>query len=222
VENLPTNALFTGVLPDVKNFRFYPNYTQSGIYAVRFIATDDSLAADTVIVNITVIDAGNQRPIFTTTLPDTQAVVIGQTLNQHLVAKDGDLDPMVITADNVIAYATFTDSGNGAALYRYQPNFSQLGSVFRVMFIVRDPLGAADTLITHYRPVQFLRGDANSDSRLDAMDVMFLINFLYKGGREPALQEAADVNFDEALDIRDASYLINYFYKQGPPPPTTK
>jgi hypothetical protein len=95
----------------------------------------------------------------------------------------------------------------------------ELGNSYQVTFIVTDPLGLADTTITTYNIVEFLRGDANSDNLLDLSDMVFLFNYLYKGGRPPASFEAADINFDGNIDIRDPTYLLNYFYKQGPPPP---
>ena len=64
-----------------------------------------------------------------------------------------------------------------------------------------------------------MRGDANTDNWLNLLDVIYVINYLYKGGSAPASPEAADANFDGGINLMDATYLVNYFYKSGPPPP---
>ena len=63
-----------------------------------------------------------------------------------------------------------------------------------------------------------LRGDANYDGTTDVGDVVYLINYLYKGGPSPKPTLAGDVNIDEVVDVGDVVYLINYLYKNGPSP----
>jgi hypothetical protein len=64
-----------------------------------------------------------------------------------------------------------------------------------------------------------MRGDANGDQMLNMLDIMYIINYLYKGGNEPAQMDAADTNADLIINLMDASYLVNFFYLGGPPPP---
>jgi len=61
-------------------------------------------------------------------------------------------------------------------------------------------------------------GDASSDSLVDLSDIVFLINYLYKGGSVPCVMEAADANADCQVDLGDVVYLIGFLYRQGPPP----
>jgi hypothetical protein len=61
-------------------------------------------------------------------------------------------------------------------------------------------------------------GDANCDQQVDIGDVVFLINYLYKGGPPPPLPELGDVNGDCVIEIGDVVYLINYLFKNGPVP----
>jgi len=49
----------------------------------------------------------------------------------------------------------------------------------------------------------------------DLGDVVFLINYVFKGGDPPDPMAAADVNFDCVVDLGDVVYLINYLYKGG-------
>ena len=126
---------------------------------------------------------------------------------------------MVITIDNLPANATFVDSGNGVALFDFNPTVSQIDSIFSVNYIVQDSTGAADTISTSYRVIAFFRGDANSDGELSMLDIMYLVNFLYKDGPPPASDDVADANNDSIVNIMDPTYLVSFFYKQGPPPP---
>ena len=67
--------------------------------------------------------------------------------------------------------------------------------------------------ITYYKP-----GDVNKDGEVDIGDIVFLINYLFKGGLPPEFIETADVNGDCVVDIGDVVYLINYLFKNGPVP----
>ncbi len=64
----------------------------------------------------------------------------------------------------------------------------------------------------------FLCGDANNDDVINILDVVFLINYIYKNGPDPAIPESIDVNNDENANILDIVFLINFLYKNGPYP----
>lgn len=61
-------------------------------------------------------------------------------------------------------------------------------------------------------------GDANGDSLVMVADVVFLINYLYRGGPEPCICEAADCNGNAVIDIGDLVFLINYLFRDGDSP----
>ncbi|MFH0931448.1 MAG: dockerin type I repeat-containing protein [Candidatus Zixiibacteriota bacterium] len=65
----------------------------------------------------------------------------------------------------------------------------------------------------------FKRGDANGDRIVTVADVIYLINYLFKGGPEPQPVQAGDANCDGKVNVSDVVYLINYLFKGGPPPP---
>ncbi len=64
-------------------------------------------------------------------------------------------------------------------------------------------------------PAQFIRGDANNDSKVDIADSIYILNHLnqgaysqtFAGNYEFACQDAADVNDDGRIDQNDALYL---------------
>ena len=61
-------------------------------------------------------------------------------------------------------------------------------------------------------------GDANADGQISLSDVVYLINYVFKGGDAPVPLEAGDVNCDGDVNITDVVYLINYLFKGGDPP----
>jgi len=66
----------------------------------------------------------------------------------------------------------------------------------------------------------YICGDIDNDVNhfITILDVVYLINYLYKDGPDPFYIQSADVNFDEIISILDAVYLINSIYKDGPDP----
>lgn len=63
-----------------------------------------------------------------------------------------------------------------------------------------------------------INGDANHDDIINALDITFLINYLYKHGTAPLILNNADPNADCRINILDITYLINFLYKSGPAP----
>ncbi|MDO8508679.1 MAG: dockerin type I repeat-containing protein [Nanoarchaeota archaeon] len=60
-----------------------------------------------------------------------------------------------------------------------------------------------------------LRGDANHDEQLDLSDVVYLLNWLFKGGEAPNCLNQADVNSDGKIDMSDAITILDYLYADG-------
>ncbi len=60
--------------------------------------------------------------------------------------------------------------------------------------------------------------DYNGDGVVDGGDIVYLLNYLYRGGPAPEPQEVGDVNCDGVVDGSDVVYLLNYLYRNGPPP----
>ena len=64
----------------------------------------------------------------------------------------------------------------------------------------------------------FLRGDSNGDRRLDIADGIFILNFLFSGGKVPPCVDAADVNDDATVDISDGVAILDYLFLGGKVP----
>ncbi|MGB8657796.1 MAG: M6 family metalloprotease domain-containing protein [Candidatus Zixiibacteriota bacterium] len=91
--------------------------------------------------------------------------------------------------------------------------FGPSGIVVRVDSMVGDKLYA----FVHMPPV-FLVGDANGDKVIDAGDIVYLINYLYRGGPAPNPQAAGNANCDSIIDAGDVIYLVSYLFRGGPAP----
>jgi len=61
-------------------------------------------------------------------------------------------------------------------------------------------------------------GDLNSDTYLNSADIVFLIDYLFKGGPAPFPLEKGDVNKDCVINSADVTYFQNYMFKRGPRP----
>ncbi len=63
-----------------------------------------------------------------------------------------------------------------------------------------------------------VRGDANGDGTVESGDVVFMINYLFRGGAPPDPLPAGDSNCDGVVGSGDVVYLINYLFRGGPAP----
>jgi hypothetical protein len=64
----------------------------------------------------------------------------------------------------------------------------------------------------------FIRGDSNSDGKVEISDAIATLNFLFLGGPPPLCQDAADANDDGVISIIDSVYTFNYLFSSGPQP----
>jgi|RhiMethySRZTD1v2_1073278.scaffolds.fasta_scaffold05799_4 hypothetical protein len=70
--------------------------------------------------------------------------------------------------------------------------------------------------------VEFLRGDANSDQEVDIADPIFVLSYIFNGGKAPRCTGPANANGDAYLDISDAIFVLSYLFSTSAPlPPLT-
>ncbi|PKK82738.1 MAG: hypothetical protein CVT49_12100 [candidate division Zixibacteria bacterium HGW-Zixibacteria-1] len=62
----------------------------------------------------------------------------------------------------------------------------------------------------------FLCGDGNGDGIINMLDILFIINYLYKNGPEAVPLEAMDVDGNGFYNLFDIIVFINYLYRNGP------
>ncbi len=144
----------------------------------------------------------------------------------------------VATGTNAVTLL-FTNSTSGT-----QPELEPgTGLIAKVRFrVISGTMGAQTTIVTDgwythqptfysplyrsYRPelvfptvtFTFLCGDVTNDALINILDIIYLIDFKFKGGPAPAVMESADVNGDSLVNILDIIYLIDFKFKGGPEP----
>jgi len=106
--------------------------------------------------------------------------------------------------------AEFQDSGLEALTHYYYQAWSYCAEGDLEQY--SDEYASADTV------TPFMRGDPDADKEIGIVDVVYLINYLFKTGSPPNPFESGDVNCDSDVGIVDVVYLINYLFDGGPPP----
>jgi len=66
--------------------------------------------------------------------------------------------------------------------------------------------------------IYVLRGDANDDGEVTLVDIVYLVNYLFKSGPAPYPLCEGNVDCVGGVEITDAVYLVNYLFRGGPPP----
>lgn len=62
-----------------------------------------------------------------------------------------------------------------------------------------------------------LTGDVQVDGSLTITDIVYLVNYVLRGGPEPLpMETAGDVQCDGSVNVADVIYLVNFIFKGGP------
>jgi hypothetical protein len=64
-------------------------------------------------------------------------------------------------------------------------------------------------------PARFVRGDANSDGKVDISDAIRGFVFLFLGASPPLCLDTDDANDDGSVDITDGIHILNDFFREG-------
>ena len=64
-------------------------------------------------------------------------------------------------------------------------------------------------------PNPYLCGDVSNDGGITLADVIWLANYILKGGPPPVTAYSADVDCDESISLADVVFLANYVLKGG-------
>ncbi len=78
-------------------------------------------------------------------------------------------------------------------------------------------VGSDAIRITRLPDPEFIRGDADLDTRIDMSDAILVLNYLFTTS-ELECDEAADANGDDDIDISDPIFVLNFLYVSGSPP----
>jgi hypothetical protein len=119
------------------------------------------------------------------------------------------------------ATVMYNQDGNELCVKRYGGSGDEEAFALTVddsanVYVTGSNNGVGLTTIKYY-PIG-MAGDTNGDENVTLSDIVYLINYLFKGGATPNPIGSADVNYDESVNLNDIIYLINYLFKSGPPP----
>jgi C1A family cysteine protease len=85
--------------------------------------------------------------------------------------------------------------------------------------------GVDDFVVSLFECHGVVCGDPNGDKTINVGDVVYLVNYLYKGGPPPdcePITSCGDSNLDGTINVGDAVYLVNYLFRGGPTPGVVK
>ncbi|MGB2979899.1 MAG: Ig-like domain-containing protein, partial [Candidatus Zixiibacteriota bacterium] len=216
VENNPANSSLIDSGNGAGSFLFTPSYLQSGTYQFPIYATDTTGRADSAIVQVEVIEAGNQPPVLAS-LPDSVEPAVGRTFIRHVYATDPDGPSISLSTMGAPWNSDFADSGNGGGVFTFAPDSTQEDSIYLVTFIASDG-SLADSQTVVMQVISYVPGDVNGDGSVNVGDVVALVDYLYRGGPPPDPMAAGDTNCDGHVNVGDVVYLVDYLYRGGPPP----
>jgi hypothetical protein len=89
-----------------------------------------------------------------------------------------------------------------------QPNVSQRDGRATVLSVVTETRSCCDET----------RGDVNDDGEFNVADLVFLVDWGFRGGPTPPCFEEADVNADGSINIGDLTYIVDGWWWEGPAP----
>ncbi len=65
----------------------------------------------------------------------------------------------------------------------------------------------------------YVRGDVNNNGVITSADIIYLVNYIFKGGPAPLpVMSNGDVDCTGTITASDIIYLVNYIFKGGPAP----
>ncbi|MEW6294980.1 MAG: dockerin type I domain-containing protein [Candidatus Diapherotrites archaeon] len=232
----PPNCSFTvegDVLSDMNfyarwfgnEYRVYlnwtPNFCQARQYNFRIHLWDGPNYSGFSDHTLTVNNV-NRLPTISVA-PTYQEVLKGSTATVSITAQDLDYsechDDDIALSVNPNTLGNLTDNGNGTGTFTWTPGLDANTVLpYDFTFKATDNYTGFDEDTAQIQ-VRSVCGDAKlDDGKVTVSDVIYLVNYLFKGGPAPADMDAADVNNDGKVNVTDVIYLVNYLFKGGTAP----
>ena len=126
------------------------------------------------------------------------------------------------SGDNGATYTTVDSLSFNVGTYIWATPTTDSDSA-RIRVMVWDNVGNAasdesDAPFTVWTPPR-IRGDVNLDYVVNSSDIIYLVNYVLKGGPAPkGSVEVADSNCDTNITNADIILMINFVFKAGPEP----
>lgn len=139
----------------------------------------------------------------------------GELVTISLSAYDLDGDSVALSAANLPPGALFDDT---AGFLTWTPTYLQSGLYDNIQFEARDGRGGLGIRNIHIQVVHWPPGDVSSNGTVTSADLIFLVNFIFRGGTPPIPTEAGDFNGDGPVNSSDIIRGVAYVFRGGGPP----
>ncbi|OGC79770.1 MAG: hypothetical protein A2145_05740 [candidate division Zixibacteria bacterium RBG_16_40_9] len=235
--NLPANSSFIDSLNGKGTLIFNPDNSQVGVHSnITFVASDGFLD-DTATTQIHVFIRQDTLSLFAYSpvnlvITDPKQDSLGVGFNTVLeyseydttqdVNSDGKNDDVVTILSPYLGDYNIrvlpTDTGDFTLQYLLNGNSPT--------FLARDVrIVNIDTTYSYQLKIlETLRGDPNRDGKQNLADLIFLVNFVFKGGPEPYPYSLGNINCDftsggvDVINIADIIAMVNFVFKGGKAP----
>ena len=195
------------------------NYTitpqPTGTYDVTIEVANDCDGTDTY--NFQVVFTNN-APSFVG-CPVEKNAAIDDVATVQLHATDSDAcDDLTYSLLDDDGQSNVSVSSNGT--FTWNPTASTIGT-YTFVAGVEDGEGGTDQCVievTLYEGPYYICGDVDGSETIDISDMVYLLNYIFRGGPEPMVLESGNINCNGGIDIDDYVYLINYIFRGGPEP----
>ncbi len=226
----------------------YTREQLNGDYAVTTIAADIAASLGIVVCNAmgnagpgdtTLITPADADTILACGAVNSSGLIA--SFSSHGPTGDGRIKPEVVARGVATYCATATDTntfgyvggtslstplvgGCAAVLISVHPDWVPWKVREALMYTANNSYTPNNTygwgLIDLLAAVQysFSTGDVNRSGSVTITDVVYLVNYLFKGGPPPYLMYRGDANCDQSVTVGDVVYLVNYLFKGGPVP----
>lgn len=136
--------------------------------------------------------------------PDTLEILMSEDGGSTWPTQLAQWTPDSTSDDDFVvrAFSLSSSSDNVKIAFRYA---SKIGFVSYIDDVLLPPV--------YVPPVKC--GDANGDGVVTVGDLVYLVNYLYRGGDPPDPLSAGEVTCDGTVNISDLIYLINWLYRGG-------
>jgi hypothetical protein len=143
----------------------------------------------------------------TASFPDTLEILMSEDGGSTWPAQLAQWTPDSTSDDDFVVrtFSLSSYSNNVMIAFRYA---SKNGSASYIDDVILPPAFVPPVIC----------GDANEDGTVTVSDVVYLINYLYRGGIPPDPLLVGDVNCVDLVDVSDIVYLINWLYRGGNDP----
>ncbi|MFT5122200.1 MAG: hypothetical protein ACI97B_000828, partial [Verrucomicrobiales bacterium] len=144
--NLPPFTTFTSISNGVGRIDFTPGYTDSGVYTIGVLVTDDGFPTTNAMTNfVLTVEELNDPPVLAAI--SNQVVQETATLEIPVNATDPDGDLLTFSLLDLPGFAVFTNLTNGVGRIDVAPDYTNEG-VYAISVIVTDdgtpPLSATN------------------------------------------------------------------------------